>query len=55
MTEVDRFPVEGETPVEQNGNLCIHIGNKPYKIEKIFREPEDTETEPQEWVVIGDW
>ena len=55
MEEVDRFPVEGATAVEQNGNLCLRIGDKPYKIKTILREPKNAEPEDQEWVILGEW
>lgn len=58
MQEVDRFPVEGDTPLAQNGRLASRIGGKPYHIESIERDPptpEITQGDVQVWVVLGDW
>jgi len=57
MQEVDRFPVEGETPLEQNGLLAAHIGGQPYRIESVQRDPPTRpgQQQEQEWVVMGEW
>ena len=55
MQEVDRFPVEGSSPVAQNGHLASKIGDKPYKIEAIKRDPATEESGDQEWVITGEW
>ncbi len=55
MQEVDRFPVEGLTPEEQNGRLASRIGDKPYKIETIERDPSTGEGGAQVWVITGEW
>jgi len=55
MEEVDRFPVEGNTPEQQNGRLASKIGDKSYKIETIKRHPHTGGGEGEEWVILGDW
>lgn len=55
MQEVDRFPVEGSTPEEQNGGLANRIADKSYRIKTIERDPSTGEGGNQEWVITGEW
>ncbi|MEN6426394.1 MAG: hypothetical protein ABFE13_13620 [Phycisphaerales bacterium] len=58
MDEVDKLSVEGSSPVAQNGHLAGYIGDKPYRIERIVREPPSgpgVADKDQKWVVYGSW
>ncbi len=61
MTEQARIPVKGQTPDAQNGGLAAYIGDKPWKIESINREPaknengEEKNDGSEEWVLHGEF
>lgn len=60
MEEMKRIPVKGQTLDAQNGRLAIFIGDKPWKIEMIKREPAknkngEVKTDGSEdWVIYGE-